>query len=203
MDPRSLTLIAITDDLRDGIDGVTSRAVAVVRGGATMVQLRLKHVGPRVLVEVARGLIAALDVPVIVNDRADVALAARAAGVHLGADDIPVAAARAIAPPGFIVGASLGSDDELENARAADYVGIGSIYGTRTKRDAGVPIGLETFARLVRAAGRPAVGIGGITAGNASPVVGVGGSGVAAVSALFGVADPEAAARAFRAAIGR
>ena len=203
MDPRALALVAITDDLRDGIDGLSSRAAAAVRGGATMVQVRLKHAEPRVVVEVARRFVATLPVPVIVNDRADVALAAGAAGVHVGADDLPVSAVRAIAPADFIVGTSLGTDDELENARAADYVGIGSIYGTRTKRDAGVPIGLETFVRLSRAAGRPSVGIGGITADNAAPVVGAGAAGVAAVSALFGVADPESAARAFRAAIGR
>jgi thiamine-phosphate pyrophosphorylase len=203
MDPRALALIAITDDLRDGIDGLASRAVAAVRGGATMVQLRLKHAEPRLLVEVARALVGALRVPVIVNDRADVALAAGAAGVHLGADDLPVSAVRAMAPDSFIIGASLGVDDELDNARAADYVGIGSVYGTRTKRDAGVPIGVNAFARLLREVGRPGVGIGGITADNASAVVEAGGAGVAAVSAIFGVEDPEGAARAIRSAIGK
>ena len=202
MDPRALALVAITDDLRDGIDGLTSRAAAAVRGGATMVQLRLKHAAPRTLVEVARAMLASLPVPLIINDRADIALAAGAAGVHLGADDLPVAAVRGIAPLGFIIGASLGTEDELENARGADYVGIGSIYGTRTKRDAGVPIGLDVFARLRKAAGLPAVGIGGITADNAAAVVRAGAAGVAAVSAVFGVADPESAARAIRASIG-
>jgi thiamine-phosphate pyrophosphorylase len=147
-------------------------------------------------------MIASLPVPVIINDRADVALAAGAAGVHVGADDMPVVAVRGISPPGFIVGASLGTEEELENARDADYVGIGSIYGTRSKRDAGVPIGLDIFARLREAAGRPAVGIGGITADNAAAVVRAGAAGVAAVSSVFGASDPESAARAIRASIG-
>jgi thiamine-phosphate pyrophosphorylase len=203
MDPRTLALIAITDDLRDGIDGLASRAAAAVRGGATMVQLRLKHAEPRLLVEVARVLLGALSVPVIVNDRVDVALAAGAAGVHVGSDDLPVAAVRAITAPGFIVGASAGTEAELDNARTADYVGIGSIYGTRTKRDAGVPIGIDGFSRLSRAVRCPAVGIGGITAENAGAVVRAGGAGVAVVSAIFGAADPEDAARRIRAAIER
>jgi thiamine-phosphate pyrophosphorylase len=203
MDPRALALIAITDDLRDGITGLTARAAAAVRGGATMVQLRLKHAEPRLLVEVARTLVATLPVPVVINDRADIALAAGAAGAHLGADDMPVLAVRSITHQGFIIGASLGSEDELDNARAADYVGIGSVYGTRTKRDAGIPIGIDGFERLARAVGRPSVGIGGVTADNASAIVTAGGVGVAVVSAVFGVSDPGHAARTIRTAIGR
>lgn len=203
MSPEALWLIAITDDLHDGVEGLLGRAIAVVRGGATMVQLRLKHANARSLVEVARALVQSLPVPVLVNDRADVALASGAAGVHLGIDDLPVRAVRTIAPPPFIIGASFGGERELENARAADYVGIGSVYGTRSKRDAGVPIGLDGLARLVRLVDRPAVGIGGITAQNAEPVIRAGAVGVAAVSALFGAEHPDRAARAIRYAIGR
>jgi thiamine-phosphate diphosphorylase len=203
MSPDTVRLIAITDDMHDGVEGLLLRAAAVVRGGATMVQLRLKHANARTLLEVARALVRSLSVPIIVNDRADVALASGAAGVHLGIDDLPVRAVRSIAPPAFIIGASLGSDAEIDNARAADYVGIGSVYGTRSKHDAGIPIGLEGLSRLVRLVDRPAVGIGGITADNAEAVIGAGAAGVAALSAVFGAEHPDHAARAIRYAIGR
>src|SRR5512142_2834523 len=112
LNPEWLTLIAITDDLRDGRDGLVARAIAAVRGGATMVQLRLKDADARTLVEVARALVAAVPAPVIVNDREDVALVSGAAGVHLGVEDLPVDAVRDIAGEHFIIGGSFGSDDE-------------------------------------------------------------------------------------------
>ncbi|MDQ6887886.1 MAG: thiamine phosphate synthase [Gemmatimonadota bacterium] len=202
-DPRTLTLLAITDDLRDGVEGLVGRATAAVRGGATMVQLRLKDANARTLVEVARALVAELTVPVVVNDRADVALTAGAAGVHLGIDDLPVAAVRGIAPQGFIIGASVGNDAELPAARGADYVGIGPVYGTLSKSDAGAPIGVAEFARLARECGMPAVAIGGVTADSAAPLIAAGASGIAVIRAVMGALDPEAAARTFGSATGR
>jgi thiamine-phosphate pyrophosphorylase len=204
-DPETLTLIAITDDLRDGRDGLIARAVAAVRGGATMIQLRLKDADARLQVEVARALVAALppSVPVIVNDRADIALAASAAGVHVGAEDLPVDAVRRIVPAHFIIGASVGCDAEVVGARDADYVGIGPVYSTASKSDAGTAIGVEEFARLARRSGRPAVAIGGVDASNAAPLIAAGARGVAVIRAVFGAEEPEAAARAIRSAIGR
>src|SRR5579862_3102331 len=116
-------LIAITDNLRDGWDGLIARATAAARGGATMIQLRLKEEDARTLCEIARALVAALpaDVPLVMNDRADVALASGAAGVHVGADDLPVSTLRQIVPAGFVIGTSVGSDDEAANALQADY----------------------------------------------------------------------------------
>lgn len=203
LNPAALTLIAITDHVNDGVDALTARASAAVRGGATMVQVRLKNADARTIVAVARRLIAALTVPVIVNDRVDVAIAAGAAGVHVGAEDLPVRAVRAIAPATFIVGASLGNADEADNARAADYAGIGPVFGTGSKGDAGTPIGADGLAAIRALVSIPCVGIGGITAGNAGAVVGAGAAGVAAIAGVFGGSDPEAAARALRAAIGR
>jgi thiamine-phosphate pyrophosphorylase len=204
-DPETLTLVAISDDLRDGRVGLVARAVAAVRGGATMIQLRLKDADARLLVEVARALMGALppNVPLIVNDRADVALAAGAAGVHVGVEDLPVDAVRRIAPANFIVGASVGCDAEVEGARGADYVGIGPVYDTSSKPDAGVAIGVEEFARLARQTGVPAVAIGGVDASNAAPLIAAGASGVAVIRAVFGAEEPETAARAIRSAIGR
>lgn len=208
LDPAALTLIAITDDLRDGVDGLVRRGIAAVAGGATMVQVRLKDADARTQADVARRLVAAVQVPVLVNDRADIAMAAGAAGVHLGADDLPVSVVRRIAGDAFIIGASVGEDGEIPLARGADYVGIGPVYGSGTKADAGMAIGIEELARLARAcAPVPAVAIGGISATRAAAIMAgaadAGVRGVAAVSALFGAGAPDEAARAFRAAMGR
>lgn len=202
IDVSILRLIAITDNVRDGQAGLIARAVAAAEGGATCIQLRLKDVAARDLTSVARELVRAVPVPVIVNDRADVAIAAGAAGVHLGVDDIPPAAVRAFAPPRFIIGVSVGSDDEMANAIAADYAGIGPVYATGTKRDAGSAIGTGEFARLAAATGLPAVGIGGITAANARAVIEAGASGVAVVASVFGSSDPRVAAAELLSAIG-
>ncbi len=202
-DPDSLKLLAITGELRDDRHALVERAAAAVRGGATMLQLRLKDENPRTIVEVAGALLALLPrgIPLVINDRVDVALAAGAAGVHLGADDIPVHAARRMTPPGFIVGASVGCDAEVAGSRGADYVGIGPVYPTRSKSDAGSAIGVDEFARLAALCKLPAVAIGGIAASNAHAAMVAGASGVATVSAIFDAADPEAAARELLAAV--
>ena len=191
----ALRLIAITNDLRDGIDGLAARAAAAVRGGATMVQVRLKDVDARTLAEVTRRLVRDVPVPIVVNDRVDVAIAAGAAGVHVGVDDLPVAAVREMVPQGFIVGASFGSDAELENAMRADYVGIGPVFATRSKDDAGAAIGVDGFSRLRAMTSLPAVGIGGVTTSNASALLLSGAEGVAVIASVFGAPDPEVAAR--------
>lgn len=165
-----------------------------------MVQLRLKDVDPRDLVQVARALVAALPVPVIVNDRADVALASGAAGVHLGVDDIPATALRQVVPVEFIIGASVGTDAELPCARDADYVGIGPVFSTVSKPDAGDAIGTAEFSRLARLTGLPSVAIGGIDAENFRQVLDAGADGVAVIRAIFAASDPERAARALSSA---
>jgi thiamine-phosphate diphosphorylase len=189
----------VTDDaLMQGRD-LVQLAVAAERGGITSLQLRLKQRPARELVELVRMLTQALTVPVLVNDRPDVALAGGAAGVHLGPDDLPVALARRIAPPGFVVGASVGSAAEADAARDADYWGIGPWRRTRTKEDAGVGLGADGFRALVElAAGRPCVAIGGVRPEDAHLVQAAGGSGVAVVSGILGARDVEAAARAYR-----
>ena len=196
-------LIAITDDLRDGRDGLVARAVAAVRGGATMVQLRLKHIDARTLADVGRALVTRLPVPVIINDRADIALACGAAGVHVGSDDVPAAALRRVMPPGFLIGVSVGSDDEVGNAAGGDYVGIGPVYGSASKLDAGDAIGLLGFTHLASAAGLPAVAIGGVTPATAGDVAAAGAAGIAVIAAIFDARDPEGAARALRTALDR
>ena len=205
LDPESLTLVAITDGAERSTEDIVQRALACVRGGATMVQLRLKDADARTQVEVARALVAALPagVPLIINDRADLAIASGAAGVHVGPEDLPVAAARRILGPDRIVGLSVGNDAEAIDASGADYVGIGPVYATASKGDAGDAIGVGELGRLAALCGRPAVGVGGIDVSNAAAVVAAGARGVAVIRALFSASDPEAAARSLRSAIGR
>lgn len=166
-----------------------------------MVQLRAKQLASGNLLTLARAMVLELTVPLIVNDRADVAILAGAAGVHLGADDLPVERVRALAPQGFMIGASVGSDAELDNARGADYVGVGPVYSTASKSDAGEALGPAEAVRLITASGLPGAAIGGITAVNIRQVIEAGAHGVAVLSALQ--RDPEVAARALRSAIGR
>jgi len=205
LNPESLTLVAITDGARGGTDEIVQRALACVRGGATMVQLRLKDANARTQVEVARALIAALpsNVPLIMNDRADLAIAAGAAGVHVGPEDLPAAAVRRLVGPERIVGVSVGNEAEVLQAVDADYVGIGPVFATASKSDAGDAIGAELLRRLAERCARPAVAIGGIDASNAASAMVVGIAGIAVIRALFSAPNPEEAARSLRSAIGR
>jgi len=175
-----------------------------VRGGATAVQVRLKGAPPADILALARALVGALAVPVLVNDRVDLALAAGAAGAHLGHDDVPLAALRPHVPAGFLLGISVGSSAEAARARSwpADYWSVGPCFATAHKPDAGPPLGSEGFAALARLAARgtPVIAVGGITPANAGAVVRAGAVGVAVVGAMWETSDPEAAARALRSA---
>jgi thiamine-phosphate pyrophosphorylase len=203
IDPSILRLVAITDDAVDRRATLVDRVAAAVRGGATSVQVRLKSAPPREVVEITKAIIAKVTVPVIVNDRADIALAAGAAGVHVGDTDLPVSAVRRFAPEKFIIGASLGSDAELANAKDADYVGIGPVFSSDSKSDAGNAIGVAGFERLAGTVSVPAVAVGGITPDRALQIMVHGATGVAVINAIFMAADPETAARAFAAATGK
>jgi len=152
------------------------------------------------MLQLAQALVLALPVPVLVNDRVDVALAAGAAGAHLGHDDPPLDALRPELPPGFLLGISVGSVAEAERIRAwpADYWSVGPCFATGNKPDAGAALGADGFAALARLApeGMPVIGIGGITAQNAGSIVQAGAVGVAVIGAVLGARDPESAARA-------
>lgn len=200
-DPAALELVAITDSLRDGIDGLAARAAAAVRGGATMLHLRLQDESPRTLVEAARALRrAAPSVPLIVNERADVALAAEAEGVHVGSDGVSPAALRRVVPARFIIGVSVAADDEIARAAGADYVGIGPVF-VAGRGSITPALGVARFAELAKRCGLPAVAVGGITPETAGSVLVAGGAGVAVISALLGASDPMLAARAIRSAL--
>lgn len=176
-------------------------------GGATMIQVRWKDAPPRDIAALTRALVDALAIPVIVNDRVDVALAAGAAGAHLGQDDVPIdrLRARVTLPPGFLFGISVGSPAEAERVRSwpADYWSVGPCFATETKRDAGTPLGVDGFRQLARLAPArtPVIGIGGVTPENAEALRRAGAAGVAAIAAVWTATDPADAARALRAAV--
>jgi thiamine-phosphate pyrophosphorylase len=189
----------VTDDaLVRGRDLVTLARAAEL-GGVTSVQLRLKAASAAELASLGRALLRALGIPVIINDRLDVALAIGAHGVHLGPDDVPVAMARQLAPPGFIIGASVGLEGESGNGELADYWGVGPWSVTDTKPDAGAALGAQGFARIHALAGeRPCIAIGGIRPEDVPAAIAAGAAGVAIVSRLLGAGDMVAAARRYR-----
>ncbi len=198
-------LYLVTDDAlsRGPVEEVVAAAVA---GGVTLVQLRIKDAESRRYYERAMALrkrLEPLGVPLIVNDRLDIALAARAAGAHLGQGDLPCAEARRIAGPDFILGVSVGSPEEARRAErdGATYVAASPVFATPTKTDAPPPVGLAGVAAIRSATRLPLVAIGGLHAGNAAEVLRAGADGVAVVSAIMAASDPAAAARALRAAI--
>ena len=195
---RVLRLMLVTDDrLLAGRD-LLDVCRAAERGGVTAVQLRLKEATPGELVAQLRRLKAALRVPVLVNDRLDVALAGGADGIHLGPDDVPVAMARTIAHPGFIIGASVGTTQEVANGEEADYWGVGPYRLTGTKLDAGEALGAEGVRRIVGLAGEKiCVAIGGVRPEDAGSILACGAAGIAVVSGILGGADIEAGARSY------
>ena len=206
-DPRLYLVIG-----SEAVDGrpVEAVAAAAVAGGVTLVQLREKSASDQVMADLARRLQAVLSrhgVPLIINDRIEVALAAGAAGVHLGMDDTSSsAAARERLGPEAIIGVSAGTPEEaaLVDPRLVDYVGSGSVYPTGTKLDAGAAIGLDGLTRLrALLPALPMVAIGGIGQDTAEAVARVGVEGIAVASAICGAADPEAAAIGLRAAVER
>ena len=197
-----LGLVAVASPpLVDGAS-VVEACRAAEGGGATAVQVRFKDYPASVLLDVTERLVTALSIPVYVNDRADVALAASATGVHLGTEDIPPATVRGLAAKPFRIGVSVGTNDEAGAVFAVDvdYWSIGSIYATASKSDAGAPIGIGGFTSLARLApeGMPVIAIGGIEASNARPVLEAGANGVAVISAVFGATDIEGGARRLR-----
>jgi thiamine-phosphate pyrophosphorylase len=179
-----------------------------LEGGATVVQLRAKNLGGYDLHRRAaqlKFLCHQYGALFVVNDRLDIALAAGADGVHLGASDLPVDVARRLAPAGFVIGFSPKTLDDVAAAAqiGADYVGLGPVFPTGSKSDAQPPIGIAGLRRQVEIARLPAVGIGGITVANAAEVVATGVDGVAVISAILGATDVAVATADLAAAVGR
>lgn len=204
--PFDLSLYLVTDPGLTEARGLIETVEQAVAGGVTIVQLRDPQAKGRALAEQARALLALLaprGIPLIVNDRVDVAAAVGAQGVHLGQDDLDPAAARALLGPEAIIGLSIGTLEELaaSDLGPVDYVGCGPVKATGTKSDAGGAIGVEGFAFLRAHIALPMVGIGGLKAEDAADVIRAGAEGVAVVSALCAAPDVAAAARDLKAII--
>jgi thiamine-phosphate pyrophosphorylase len=183
-------------------------SAAAVRGGATLLQLRNKTGATRELVEQASAIKQAITgkgVPLLINDRVDVALAMGADGVHLGRDDVDPRIARRLLGPGAIIGSTVRSEEDVASLApdAIDYVCIGGVFTTSSKDNPDPPIGLQGFSRLARlvrerAPNIPVGAIAGINEKNSADVIRAGADGIAVVSAVISVTDPEAAARKLR-----
>jgi thiamine-phosphate pyrophosphorylase len=208
-----LRLYALLDPERAGGHDLADLGRQVVAGGATLVQLRDKHGSTRRLIEETRAIKAALapsGVPVLVNDRVDVALAAGADGVHVGQDDMPAADARRLLGPSAVIGLSIKTIAEARAAPldALDYVCVGGVFVTTSKETTAAAIGLagmKTILDVLRARGRdfPIGAIAGIDETNAGEVVTAGADGVAVISALSLTPDPAGAARRLRGIVDR
>ena len=196
-------LYLVTDMRLAGARPLEELVRAALRGGVTAVQLREKECSTREFVDLARRLKAILapaGIPLIINDRVDVALAARADGVHLGQSDMDYRDARALLGPDAIVGLSVETTAQADAAGPldADYLGVSPIFPTPTKTDTAAAWGIEGLAALRKASRHVLVAIGGINATNAAEVMNAGADGIAVVSAICEARDPEEAARRLR-----
>ena len=183
-------------------------AEMAIKGGADTVQFRQKTSTTRDVLKMAQevqAVCARHDVPLIVNDRADIALAVGSAGVHFGQDDLPVSVGRRLFPPNSIIGASARTEVKIMEAIAegADYIGFGPIRQTSSKPDAEAPKGLDALARMCEIAQCPVIAIGGITVEDVYDVIRAGAHGVAVISAVCGEPDPLAATQRMAAEIHR
>lgn len=203
-----LRVYALVDPERAGGHTLPALAAKLAQGGATLFQLRDKHGATRAMVEEARAIknsLAPFNIPLLINDRVDVALAAGADGVHVGQDDMAVEDARRLLGPKALIGTSIKTVAQAEAAPIdiLDYVGIGGVFATTSKNNPDPPIGVAGLARIVgifrqRAPKLPLCAIAGIDAGNAGSAIKAGADGVAVISALSLVPDPVEATRALR-----
>jgi len=207
MNPVDLRLYALLDP--DNAGGhVLPRLAELIAPATTLVQLRDKHGTTREMVARARALHAVLaprKIPLLINDRVDVALACGAEGVHVGWDDMEPADARRLLGPTAIIGLSIKSVKQADAAPLGelDYVAIGGVFATISKNNPDPPVGLDGFRTILaairrRAPGMPVAAIAGIDTNNAGDVIAAGAGGVSVISALSRAADPAAAAKTLR-----
>jgi thiamine-phosphate pyrophosphorylase len=196
----NVDLYVITDETTGGGRSHAAIARGAVLGGADIIQLRDKSRSCAELITVGMEIAAVTrntGIVFMVNDRLDVAMACGADGVHLGQDDMRVSTARQLAPPGFIIGVSVGTVEEAVEAEreGADYVALSPTFSTVSKDDAGPGLGLDRLREIRRAVSLPIVAIGGISRQNARDVIAAGADGIAVISAVVSSPDMTAAAR--------
>lgn len=208
MNPARWKTYLVTQESISGGRSTREIVEAAIEGGIDAIQLREKDTTARSRYELGRDLrelTSEADVPLVVNDRVDIAQAIEADGVHVGQEDLPVEVARSILGPDAIVGCSASTVEEAEAAVAegADYLGVGSVYGTTSKdvREDRDGIGLDRIGKIADAVDVPIVGIGGITPENAGPVAEAGADGVAVISAITEADDPAGATAALGEAV--
>lgn len=199
-------LYLVTDRGLAGDRPLEEVVLAAVEGGAGVVQLREKELATRAFVESARRLKALLEprgIPLIVNDRGDVALAAGADGVHLGQEDMAYPDARALLGPDAIIGLSVETPEDVREAEGfdVDYLGVSPIFPTPTKTDTKGAWGLDGLAEVRRMSRHRLVAIGGLNATNAADAIRAGADAVAVVSAICAAADPRRAAEELAAVV--
>ena len=200
---KTLRLYLVTDrplSLGRDLAWIVEEAVA---GGVTIVQLREKDIDTREFVALGlrlKEILTPLGVPLIINDRVDVALAVDADGVHIGQSDMPYDIARRLLGPEKIIGLSVETQAQVLEANKLDvnYIAVSPVYSTATKTDTALPFGLEGLRQAVAASGHPVVAIGGMNAATAPDVFAAGVDGIAVVSAICSAPDPRAAAAALR-----
>ncbi|WP_434983918.1 thiamine phosphate synthase [Vreelandella zhaodongensis] len=200
--PFDLSLYLVTDTALCDPLGIEKTVEAAVQGGITMVQLRDKHASDEHMISQAKRLKAMLagsGVPLIINDRLNVALASQADGLHVGQSDMAVQEARHALGQHAIIGLSINTLDQLQGApvELLDYVGLGPVFATGSKQDHAQPIGFDGLARLASVCQLPSVAIGGLKAEHTAQVKIAGASGIAVISAICGQPDPRLAAQAF------
>lgn len=202
--PFDLSLYLITDaELCAGI-GLEKTVEAAVQGGITMVQIRDKHASDEHMIAQAKRLKAVLagsGVPLIINDRLNVALESEADGLHVGQSDTAVLEARQALGPNAIIGLSINTLPQLQAApvELLDYVGLGPVFATGSKQDHAQPLGFDGLTQLAEVCPLPSVAIGGLKAEHAARVKTAGANGLAVISAICGQPDPRQAAQAFSA----
>jgi thiamine-phosphate pyrophosphorylase len=193
-------LYLVTDRGLCGGRALEDVVAQAVQGGVACVQLREKELGTRAFVSLAvalKALLAPAKVPLIINDRLDVALASGADGLHVGQEDMPCALVRRFMGPGAIIGLSVETWEDVERAQDldVDYLGVSPVFPTPTKTDTKAAWGLEGIQRIRAFSRHPLVGIGGLNLGNAAQAVQAGADGIAVVSAICASADPRLATR--------
>ena len=200
---QALRLYLVTDQASLRGRALSDVVLAAVHGGVTCVQLREKQLDSRDFHAQALALmdlLRPLGVPLIINDRLDIALACGAQGVHLGQSDLPVQAARALLPPEVFIGWSVETPAHVAQSASlpVDYLGVSPVFATPTKTDTAAPWGLEGLQGLRAQTALPLVAIGGIHAGNAAQVLEAGAHSLAVVSAICSAPDPRASAQELR-----